>query len=216
MVIIPNWCSNTTEVLGPEKDVRELLRLAQQEQYQIKEVDGELESWTPVFSMNGVIPMPSHLLHTSATHGKDGEFANAIAGNQTIDYSDWYSWRLAHWGTKWDFNSDGVYLSPITVQDDNASFDLSYDTAWSPVCDFWLQVSKKFPSLRIDVRYYEEGMNFIGQAIFEDGETLADECGEITSEDYVKAGAILDKDGNVDWDEDQDYDLWNLFPLVEL
>mgnify|MGYP002737186235 CR=1 FL=1 len=216
---MPNWCSNTTEVLGPEKDVRELLKLARQPQYQLEGEDPEsnLEVYEPAFSMNGVIPMPSHLLGKSTTLGKDdGEFAKAIAGDQTVEYSDWYHWRLAHWGTKWDLSADTTFVSPVIVQDDNASFEMSYDTAWSPVCDFWLQVSKKFPSLRIDVRYYEEGCNFIGQAIFEGGETLADECGGITSEDYVKAGAILDKDGNVDWDEDQDYDLFSIFPLVEL
>jgi hypothetical protein len=215
---MPNWCFNTTEVLGPEKDVRELLRLAQQPQYEIEgeDLDGEIKVWETPFSMNGVIPMPSHLLHKKTSLGSDGEFKDAIAGNQDVEYSGWYHWRLAHWGTKWDLNPDTTQVDPLIVQDDNASFEMAYDTAWSPVCDFWLQVSKKFPSLRIDVRYYEEGCNFIGQAIFEGGETLADECGEITSEDYVKAGATLNAEGIVDWDEDQDYDLMLLFPLVEL
>jgi hypothetical protein len=215
---MPNWCNNETEVLGSEADITEILRLARTTQYELDEVDGELKVFETPFSLNGLVPMPSHLLNTKASPSlqKDGEFAQAIAGNRDYEYTDWYGWRLAHWGTKWDLNPDSMFLSPMIVNDDNASFSISYDTAWSPICDFWLKVSEMFPNVRIDNRYFEEGCNFIGQAIFEGGEVLADECGEITSEDYVKAGATLNNEGLVDWDEDQDYDLWSLFPLVEL
>lgn len=214
---MPNWCNNETEVLGSVEDITEILRLAQTTQYELDAVDGELKVFETPFSLNGLVPMPSHLLNTKTTLGKnDGEFAKAIAGDKTYEYSDWYHWRLANWGTKWDLNPDSMCLSPMIVNDDNASFTISYDTAWSPICDFWLKVSEMFPNVRIDNRYFEEGCNFIGQAIFEGGEALADECGEITAEDYVKAGATLNNEGVVDWDEDQDYDLWSLFPLVEL
>jgi len=212
---MPNWCSNETELLGSEKDIREILRLAQQTQYELEEVDGELKTYETPFAMNGLIPMPRKLKDSTAEAGNKN-FAKALAGDKTVEYDDWYTWRLAHWGTKWDLNPDSTYVSEVIVQDDNATVNISYDTAWSPVCDFWLKVSEMFPAVRIDVRYFEEGMNFIGQAIFEGGETLADECGEITTEDYVKAGAVLDKEGKVDWDEEQEYNLWDLFPLVEL
>ena len=214
---MPNWCQNETEVLGSVADVTEILRLAKTTQYELEEVDGELKVFETPFSLNGLVPMPSHLINTKATLGKDdGEFAKAIAGDKTYEYSDWYHWRLANWGTKWDLNPDSMFLSEMIVNDDNASFSISYDTAWSPICDFWLKVSEMFPNVRIDNRYFEEGCNFIGQAIFEGGEALADECGEITAEDYVKAGAVLDEEGNINWDESDDYDLWSLFPLVEL
>jgi hypothetical protein len=212
---MPNWCNNETELLGSEKDIREILRLAQQTQYELEEVDGELKTYETPFAMNGLIPMPRKLKDSTAEAGNKN-FAKALAGDKTVEYDDWYTWRLAHWGTKWDLNPDSTYVSEVIVQDDNATVNITYDTAWSPVCDFWLKVSEMFPAVRIDVRYFEEGMNFIGQAIFEGGETLADECGEITAEDYVKAGATLDKEGKVDWDEEQEYNLWDLFPLVEL
>lgn len=215
---MPNWCNNETELLGSEEDITEILRLAKTTQYELEEVDGELKAYESPFSMNGLVPMPKELLNKKASYTteKEGEFANAMAGNKEFEYSDWYHWRLAHWGTKWDLNADSTFVNEMIVQDGNASVTLGYDTAWSPVCDFWLKVSELFPNVRIDVRYFEEGCNFIGQAIFEGGETLADECGEITSEDYKKAGAILNNEGLVDWDEEQDYDLWSLFPLVEL
>lgn len=215
---MPNWCQNETEVLGSVEDITEILRLAQTTQYELDEVDGELKVYETPFSMNGLVPMPSHLLNTKATVSKEkeGEFANAIAGNRDYEYSDWYGWRLAHWGTKWDLNPETTHLNEMVVNDDNASFSISYDTAWSPVNDFWIKVSEMFPKVRIDNRFFEEGCNFIGQTIIEGGETLADECGEITAEDYTKAGAVLDEEGNINWDESDDYDLWSLFPLVEL
>lgn len=215
---MPNWCNNETEILGSEADITEILRLAKTTQYELTDVDGELKAYETPFSLNGLVPMPQHLEGTTAsasTH-KDGEFAQALAGNKDYEYTDWYGWRLANWGTKWDLNPDSMCLNEMIVQDDNASFSISYDTAWSPINEFWLKVSEMFPNVRIDNRYFEEGCNFIGQTIFEGGEVLADEGGEITQEDYVKAGAILDKEGNVDWDEDQDYNLWDLFPLVEI
>lgn len=208
---MPNWASNETELLGSEKDIREILRLAQQTQYG----EGGFAYESP-FSLNGVLPMPKELEGTTASVSSPEEFAQALAGNKEFEYSDWYYWRLANWGTKWDLDTDTTYVGEVVVQDDNASVSLSYDTAWSPINDFWLKVSEMFPKVRIDNRYYEEGMNFIGQTIFEGGETLADECGEISSEDYKKAGATLDDEGNIDWEEDQDYNLWSLFPLVEL
>ncbi len=215
---MPNWCNNETEILGSEADITEILRLAKTTQYELTDVDGELKAYETPFSLNGLVPMPKHLENTTASPStqKDGEFVQALAGNKDYEYTDWYGWRLANWGTKWDLNPDSMCLNEMIVQDDNASFSISYDTAWSPINEFWLKVSEMFPNVRIDNRYFEEGCNFIGQTIFEGGEVLADEGGEITQEDYVKAGAILNNEGEVDWDEDQDYNLWDLFPLVEI
>lgn len=212
---MPNWCSNVTELLGSEADIKEILRRAKTTQYELDEVDGELKAYEVEFSMNGLVPMPEHLQNTQSNAGGD-DFAKAIAGDQTVEYKDWYHWRLAHWGTKWDLNPETTSFSPLIVQDDNASIEIYYDTAWSPVCEFWQQVSKLFPNVRIDNRYLEEGCDFIGQAIFEGGEVLADHCQNISAEDYVKAGAVLNEEGLVDWDIDQDYDLFTLFPLVEV
>ena len=54
-------------------------------------------------------------------------------------------------------------------------------------------------------------MCFIGEAFYKDG-YCNDNSQDLTTEMYVKAGAVLDKDGEVDWDN-SDVNLFSVFPL---
>jgi hypothetical protein len=117
---------------------------------------------------------------------------------------DWYDWRVNNWGTKWDLGE--VYINQL-----GESISLGYSTAWSPNVNFWAEFSKLYP-VKISHRYFEEGMCFIGEAEIENGK-IDDFCVEIDERVYKAAGAILDADGNVDWEIDQEYNLYDVFPL---
>lgn len=127
------------------------------------------------------------------------------------DNDEWYKWSLDNWGSKWSPEVWDVSLSP-----DGQMVALSYDTAWSPITQFWKTVSDRFESFIVDNRYIEEGMSFIGQAIIRDGVIQAEVCDELDIDHYKTAGAILDENGDVDWDVEQDYNLWENFPIVEV
>lgn len=200
---MPNWCNNEVILEGSLADITEILEKSRGE--------GEGEE----FIMNNLVPMPIALEGTTASAGTEESktaFVHAIAGDKTYDYQDWYGWRLANWGTKWDF-SHAYINEPIVREDGTAIASVSYDTAWSPVTTYWETVGKLYPNVKIDERYFEEGMCFIGQTVIEGGETVEKEEGQITKEDYESAGAVFDEDGSINWEE-SDYNLFSLFPIV--
>ena len=49
-----------------------------------------------------------------------------------------------------------------------------------PLAEFWVGVSKRFPTLKIAISY-SEGMCFEGGMAFYKGECLYDECTEMSS-----------------------------------
>jgi hypothetical protein len=91
------------------------------------------------------------------------------------------------------------------------SIGLGFSTAWSPNCEFWTSFSEKYPTLEIYHRYYEEGMNFIGESSYKDG-LFEDNCQDITDSIWERAGAVLDDNGEIDWDR-SDINLFSVFPL---
>jgi hypothetical protein len=155
---------------------------------QVLEVAKNKDSGDGKFRMNDFVPIPEELRDTTAPHDKP----------------NWYDWSIKNWGTKWDMDVD-------YFDSEEDSIGLGFNTAWSPNCEFWTTFSEKYPTLEIYHRYYEEGMSFIGEAFYKDG-YCNDSPQYLTSEMYVKAGAVLDKDGEVDWDN-SDVNLFSVFPL---
>lgn len=200
---MPNWCSN--EVIISSDNAEQLKAFAERlTANHNPDNDGDGLPLCETF-----LPTPKALLDADMSKPTDQtEFANALSGNKDMEYSDWYTWRLAHWGTKWDVS----YLDVDTY--DDGRLLLSYETAWSPINDFWDKVSEEYPDLVFDERFFEEGMGFIGEIIHEAGERTAEESGEIEVSDYVKAGAIASEDGKIDWDADQAYNLFDIFPII--
>jgi hypothetical protein len=144
-----------------------------------------------IFQMNDFIPMPEELRDTTAPQ----------------DSPNWYDWANSNWGTKWDLGEEarpGFHENIIGI---------GFDTAWSPNCAFWVAFSEKYPTVKISHKYYEEGMCFIGEASYENG-NFEDNCQDITPQMWERAGAVLDEDGEIDWDK-SDVDLFEAFPLGE-
>lgn len=194
---MPNWCSNTIDVIGDPNNMKEFkifVRKAKLEDINTKERE----------FFNNLVPMPKKLLDTESRSGIDGEFKSAMQGNKKKRYSNWYNWRLAHWGTKWDVEPNVYFVEDNHIQ-------MWYDTAWSPANDFWATVTKKFPSLTIKIRYYEEGHGYIGETHFYNGECTKDISADVSTEMLIAAGCEASEDGTIDWEADQEYDLSLVF-----
>ena len=58
---------------------------------------------------------------------------------------EWYHWRIEHWGTKWNA------YDQFTI--DNGVVFL---TAWSMPAPIFIELSKKFPKVKIKVSYADE------------------------------------------------------------
>jgi hypothetical protein len=153
--------------------------------------------------MEAFRPTPPLLLEKSGISADGDALGRAFVGDTNYEYDNWYEWRIAHWGTKWD-------ITDLQLDRTRRTIFLNYQTAWAPNVNFWTYFSRLYPTLNITHHFLEEGMCFIGQALYKDGEV--DEISRtISNEDYIKAGASLDDDGYTT--EDSEYNLWNLFPL---
>jgi hypothetical protein len=78
--------------------------------------------------------------------------------------NNWYLWRIANWGTKWDIGcGDGYGLEPTRVDNE---LSITFDSAWSPPLGFY----ERLVVLGFDVQasYFEPGMSFAG--IWHNGE----------------------------------------------
>ena len=67
---------------------------------------------------------------------------------------NWYEWCVAHWGTKWDFES----LDWCSV--DN-QIEINFESAWSPpiaLYDFLVSAGWS-----VEAKYFESGEGYIGQ-----------------------------------------------------
>ena len=181
---MPNWCSNHVIVEGKKATIENLLETARD-----KTINDSF-----YFSFNNVLPMPSNL-------------------KQGLDHNDWCYYK---WGTKWDINNennDFKFIEPVAGGvEGNYVFEMFYETAWSPALAFWYNVSQIFPDLQITQEFFEEGSAFIGQTYYS-SDFIESVSQPLDTRYYVMAGAEVDENGYVDWDIDQEYDLWKCFPL---
>ncbi|CAB5220433.1 hypothetical protein UFOVP235_65 [uncultured Caudovirales phage] len=86
----------------------------------------------------------------------DGLFSAFFAKPE--DVTDWHTWNVGNWGTKWDVTyrdgSDVRILSPNYVI-------FNFATAWSPPIAFYEGL--KGLGFEVDAMYFEPGMCFCGE-----------------------------------------------------
>jgi hypothetical protein len=194
---MPNWCDGEVDIYGTSQDLKAILAQAGRGTYKVEtDWDKEAQKYKNVsehpnvFSFENFHPTPPELL--------EGE--------------GWYNWRIANWGTKWDLAQGELSFTEIVPNDDPAKpFDwrigLGFQTAWSPALDLFEKISEQYPEVYIEYRYIEEGMSFFGITTFEGG-SAEEDTRNITTEDLKIAGCVVNKDGEVDWDETDEYDLY--------
>lgn len=90
---------------------------------------------------------------------------------------DWWNWRVANWGTKWDVGGEGCDSTRI----DPNTITFNFDTAWSPPLAA-LEGSEGFD---YEIQYYEPGMAFVGET-YREGDSGFDVTYEIGEQpDYL-------------------------------
>lgn len=77
--------------------------------------------------------------------------------------TDWYSWRLQHWGTKWD-----AYETSL-----NKDGTLRFLTAWSCPQPVTQRLSERFPDVTMDHLWADENIGHnVGRAVYHAGQVL--------------------------------------------
>lgn len=194
---MPNWCDMVVEMTGDKETL---------EQIKAQGAEGEGN----LFSFDNFHPTPD-FENTSGINGKPLEETVAEWGKgREGNFDNWYDWRIGNWGTKWDLAQDEISVSDVNkLADGTYEFCVSGMTAWSPALELFTRISEQYPAVTITYRYIEEGMSFMGKAVIHNG-IIDDDCREITSADLLKAGAVLDEEGCVDWDKTDEYDLMSV------
>ncbi len=75
---------------------------------------------------------------------------------------DWYNWRVAKWGTKWD-------IGRVDIEKDDGYACFNFETAWAPPVEAFNTISKNYPNLSFELTYDEPGMDFCGKSEFQNG-----------------------------------------------
>jgi hypothetical protein len=145
---MPNWCENILKVEGPAKEIARFKKAAKGRGPYSTRKDP-----VRVLSLHALVPQPTKFK-------KEG--------------SDWYNWRLANWGTKWDV--DSRYIS-----EDKECLEYGFGSAWSPPVEWLAQVGPKFPKLSFRLWYAEGGCYFAGVCTVENDNVSNEE------KDYVEA-----------------------------
>jgi len=162
---MPNWCNNTVEIRHEDPSMIERVRTAFND-------EGLLQEF---------IPVPDALRNTvSGSMGEDKRAeheAQQAANLEKYGYTDWYSFCVSEWGTKWDVGADG---NP--AQDIPGGLMLGFDSAWAPPIGAYEKLMEM--GFRIRAMYYEGGMAFAG--IWEDGEDDYYEYGGMNSDEIAK------------------------------
>jgi hypothetical protein len=145
---MPNWCECILKVSGPPKEITRFKKKAKG-----RGPNPAAEDKTRPLSLHALVPQPEKFK-------KEG--------------SDWYNWRLANWGTKWDVDSR-------VISEDKDTLEYGFDSAWSPPMEWLSQVGPKFPKLSFRLWYAEGGCYFAGIYTVENEETSNEE------KDYIEA-----------------------------
>ena len=154
---MPNWCSNTLTISHKDKTMMKRV------------VRG--------YNRNGLlrefIPIPKELTDTvSGTVGSKESYDQRLLeekqklNREFFGYTDWYSFCVGEWGTKWDIGHGDGY-EKLTLKDiKNNTVRIGFDSAWSPPIEAYQKLYDMGFSIR--AMFYEGGCCFCG--IWEDGE----------------------------------------------
>jgi hypothetical protein len=114
--------------------------------------------------------------------------------------SDWYSWNIENWGTKWEISS------PTINEDSDDSISFGFMTAWGPPIAAFETWGRGQENVTFQLDYFEPGMEFVGTATY-DGEFFDDECINNSSDSEYYKNKVRDEWG---WEEDEEEE-----PLTE-
>jgi hypothetical protein len=165
---MPNLCSNYLQVTGDDKEVM---------RFHDAITKGEMKDYEQFRILDNLLPTPKELQDTpKGSFGESDKQKTMEEQNKAniakFGYKDWYDWNCANYGSKW---SD--YEGVINTYEAGL-LDVVFMSAWSPITQGIIHVSREFPKLNFLLTYEEGGMAFLGGMAIKAGELLNDIEGE--------------------------------------
>jgi hypothetical protein len=154
---MPNWCNNSVTFRGEKEDLDKFEKFLN---------DKNGKDWFDFF-----LPCPQELKDGGPVGLSAKPDENAKALEEKYGASDWYTWSVNNWGTKWNCDAQDW-----TRNEDTITF--WFDSAWSPPTDLYSFICND-TDFSVDAEYHEEGMAFVGRFI--DGEDETYEYSDLDS-----------------------------------
>lgn len=191
---MPNWCENFARIEVPNKEEATILETI---------LNDDREEYEQLRLHNPSLPDMKDDLGIFKYLYPEPEYEEVTGPNKT--FPDWYSWRVNHWGTKWDVDVQHFDIQENT--DGTYTFELNFDSAWSPPIGVYEIVSQR-EGWDVFATYIEGGMSFHGY--FEDGEDYYYELGSRDTSEapgWLKDDHAWYYDQQEEWEMEEDCDL---------
>ncbi len=151
---MPNWCENRMAVSGTAENVRKFVETAR---------NGE-----EALSFGKFVPEDYN-----DPDFQDGLVAHCKPTEPNPNFN-WYGWRCARWGVKWDCSDSTVEVSP-----DGCHATFTFTTAWSAPTEFYRKVAELLPELAFECYAYEGANDYWYHFEAEGGEISFDETRQV-------------------------------------
>jgi hypothetical protein len=152
---MPNWCDNTLNIQGPADTLKNLWDEANK-----------------TGLLNAMVPMPKELEGTTSPTPK-GSKQPKVDG-----FDNWYDWRIANWGCKWDVDMEG--LQYIDYGDGTATIEGWFASPWAPPTNAYDTFLDDTDNCSLESFYEEGGHDYAGH--YDNG---SDDC-IVGIEDYAR------------------------------
>ena len=159
---MPNWCTNRLTIVGPDDKIDELLGKAKgPDQHGNEEI----------FTFQSFVPMPNIVFRGNLSLEDEQKYPGE---------KNWLGWCRKYWGTKWD-------CGEVTIEDGTEGGKVIYfNTAWSPPTPVMSKIAELFPELSIVHEFADEGWNFVGEHLFEDGKLVLESICEDHKSEHMR------------------------------
>ena len=100
------------------------------------------------------------------------------------DDTSWYDWRVNNWGTKWEI------CNPYIIDNDSNEITFEFETAWGPSVEAFHTWASGREGVEFELQYFEPGVGFVGEAVYQDEEFDDDFVSANTMNDTYKVMAF--------------------------
>ena len=149
---MPNWCMNKLSIMAKNKHA--LIAFA-------KKVG--LRDASPAFYYGEIVPEPEY---------RDDKMEQNNIGLPHDVMPEWWTWRVANWGCKWDCGTletppnefhipkiNGTHFKQSAIH----GLGFSFESPWSPPIQVIRKAGLQFPKLAFLLFYEEAGNDFEGE-----------------------------------------------------
>jgi hypothetical protein len=133
---MPNWTDNSVTFYGPPQEIFGLWAI--------------FRNPNPFQTIR---PCPPELLEEEPFADDPSTEHRLI---EQYGYSDWYNWRVAKWGTKWDVVDPDVEPIQNVIGDEQHAFSATFNTAWAAPKELLRYITEKYPAVSIIGSYVQE------------------------------------------------------------